>query len=184
MKQYKFINPYIDGQFKNVFDGSNQLDAAHNAWRSLSTHFTNNVPKFAFTLEGMNDGKLSHFLVEENVENNKVNFSISELNMGNKKKEEDALKKKVREVQQDKSMTGGRSRHRRRHRDREEEDDDDTTTTSTSDYYKFNKNMPPISYWWYNPYMYQNYLKNLYMPTFTAPLTPYVEIMLEQPLYG
>ena len=59
---YKFVNPHIEGDFKNLFSGKNHIDAARIAWEKLSTNFTNNLPKFAFTLEKVGDGKLYHFL--------------------------------------------------------------------------------------------------------------------------
>jgi hypothetical protein len=37
----------------------------------------------------------------------------------------------------------------------------------------------PISFWWYDPYVFR--IKKYYVPTWVAPLAPYVSIPLYMP---
>lgn len=184
--EYKLVNPYIEGKFKTIFSGNSQIDAAHNAWKSLSSYFMNNIPKFAFTLERVSDGKYHHFLVNEYInKKNVVNYKISEFNISNKKDEE-VLRKKIELIHKNKNnnnnnnnISGGRQK---RYEDDEDEDDDEFLEDTDTDLYRRIKyqrmiqQAQPILYWFYVPYIYRVYLNTFYVPTFITPLTPYIEI--------
>lgn len=170
---YKLVNPYIKGEFNTLFNEKSHLDAAKKCWENLSSHFTNNIPVFAFSMERVKDNKLHHFVVKESVKNNMVEYKISELDVNMSKKEENELRSQIKNVEND-EMKGGK---RRRFDD---DDDDDDTSSTTEAYYKYkynqivNRTNQPIVWWWYNPYPYR--LRTFFVPTFTVPLTPYVEI--------
>jgi hypothetical protein len=174
MSNYKLINPYIEGSLVTTFSGASRLDAACSAWNNLSKYITNNVPKFAFTLENINDGQLYHFLVKESLSgNNAADFKISELDLvlnGN------ILKQFRNRI----SLKGGR-KHRRHHKDKDEDDDESSSSSSTSEIFsavRLNKvysKAQPIVYWWYDPLIYE--IDSIYIPTFVTPLVPYIEIM-------
>jgi len=178
---YKLINPHIDGSMNLNFKGENAISAADETWNSLSKHLINNVPKFAFSLEKSSDGSLHHFVVSEMVGGNKnVNFSIDELKLNMTEPQEQSFKQFINEsASKRKSVQdGGARRHRY-------DDDDDSSLSSSSsseerDLYEKLKIMKmqskPISYWWYNPAVYG--INNLYVPTFKAPSSPYVQLNL------
>lgn len=171
MANYNLINPSIEGSLSTTFSGKSQLDAAVTAWNSISKYITNNVPQFAFTLENSNDGQLHHFLVKETLDGgNSASFDISEMDLKLNKKTETEFKK--RSAASKSKMSGGKKHHK--------DDDDDSSSSSSSSeifsalkLYKNRTRTYPISYWWYDPLVYR--LDYLYMPTFVAPLSPYVE---------
>ena len=175
MSNYNLINPSIQGNLENTFSGTNQLDAAVDAWDSLSKYITNTVPRFAFTLENTNDGQLHHFLVKENLSGgNSATYKITELDLNMKPSDVKAFKARINKFK--KSQAGGKKR-----KDKDEKDDDDDSTTSSSEAYSALKlykqaTKPlPIHYWWYDPIVYR--FDSFYVPTFVSPLTPYIEVI-------
>ncbi len=153
MPNYELVNPYIIGGMKNSFSATDSKSAADNAWSSLSQYITNNVPKFAFTLRNINDGKLSHFLVKEKLNKDKsVDYSIKELKLKLNKEQENYITKNIERIQ-----NGGKKK------DDSESDSSDSSSDSSDDsdsddiykkirYFK-NKNQP-LNYLWYSPLIY------------------------------
>lgn len=177
MSNYKLINPYIEGNMNSSFSANSGMDAAEKTWSTLSKHITNIVPQFAFTLENTSDGSFSHFLVKEKIgDKNSVNYNISELDKiaasGVKN-----FKKKLDNFVSSRNLSGGK-KHKRHHRD--EDDSSSTDSSSSSDIFRRMKlhqmlNAPqPITYWWYDPLIYK--LDSVFIPTFVAPINPYVEV--------
>ena len=177
MSNYKLINPYIEGNIVNTFSGKSQLDAASQTWNTISKYITNNVPQFAFTMENINDGQIHHFLVKESlVGGNSAKYDIKELTLKMKQSEESAFKNRIDTFKNSK-MRGGKKKH-----DKKDDDDDSSSSSSSSSeifsalklYNRKNKSYP-ISYWWYDPLVYR--LDSVYIPTFVAPIVPYIEVM-------
>lgn len=169
MSNYKLINPYIEGTMVTSFSGASHLDAACSAWNSLSKYITNNVPKFAFTLENINDGQLYHFLVKESLSGNRAaDYKISEINL---KLKADAISQFKNRL----SMRGGK-----KHRKHDDDDESSSSSSSTSDVFsaiklsKLYTKSQPIVYWWYDPLIYE--VESIYIPTFVAPIVPYIEV--------
>jgi hypothetical protein len=177
---YKLINPYIEGSLKTTVSGKTQLEAAKSAWNKLSKNFTNNIPKFAFTLKNVSDGKLCHFLVKEKTSNDTVNYTITELDISSSDKGVKDLKNKIKNLKQ----SGGKAKRRRKRSKHDDDDDDSSSDSDTDDLYnkiKYNNllnKMYPITYWWYDPIAYARYIDTFYAPNFVAPLSPYVEIQV------
>ena len=168
MAEYKLINPSIQGDLKTTVNAKTPLLAAKETWANLSKYFTNDVPTFAFTLEN-NEGGMYHFKVEETIKNNDAKFKIDMID--SKLKKEDLQKFKSR-VDKLPAMKGGK-KHKK--------DDDDTSTDSSSEgfdtlkaYKNLSKRIQPITYWWYDPYVYT--LPSVYIPTLIPTVVPYVEI--------
>lgn len=171
---YKLINPSIEGQLKTTFTAKSELDAANKAWTSVSKYISNNVPKFAFTLENTKDGSLSHFVVKEKLAGKKASFSISKLKLDTDARKDQDFKNRI-------AKQSGGKKHRKH--DGEKDDDSSSSSSSSSDVKLISPLSPfgfnnwyntPISYWFYDPYYYN--LDSLFIPTFVYPLTPYVEI--------
>lgn len=175
MVNYRLLNPHIEGNFKNLFSGKTPSIAAKDAWSSLSTHFTNNIPVFAFTLEKVNDNSLHHFRVEENKSGDTVNFSIHEHKMNLTPSQTQAFRDKIQSA---KPLDGGK-RKKKRYKDKDSDlfDDDDDFFDKIR-YQKYLHQNQPISWWYYNPLIY-DFLDSVYIPTFVVPLSPYVQISLD-----
>jgi hypothetical protein len=176
MSKYRLINPSIKGNMINSFSGKTYTDAAVDAWDTLSKYMTNNVPKFGFSIENTENGSLHHFMVQETLdEDDYAKYKISELDLKMKGADTKKFKERVKKFTES-EMEGGK-RHKHKHK---KHDDDDSSSSSSSDYFSALHlpnliNYPqPIVYWWYDPVIYN--LESVYIPTFVAPLTPYIEI--------
>ncbi len=60
----------------------------------------------------------------------------------------------------------------------EEDDDSSSISSEAVDTLKLYKNLTkrvqPITYWWYDPFVYN--LKSVYIPTLISTVVPYVEV--------
>ena len=181
MTVYDLVNPVLGGNINTSFQSKTPLEAAQSAWLHISQYFLNNVPKFAFTLKG-GDGKLHHYMVNEKVDEHKTaSYTISSLNVklnasqiSNFGKQVDSINGKINNDQQ-----GGKKHHSHKH------DVDDSSSSSSDEEledairslkYKAMTQSQPLYYFWYNPLMYNTV--DLYVPTFIAPISPYVHINL------
>ena len=182
MPDYYLVNPVIGGSLKTKFSGKNNLDAANKAYTSLSEYFNNNIPEFYFTLQEVSSdktqigaGKVSdykNFLVKESKKNNEVTYRITEYKVTNNSKQLKNFRSKLRKLA-NKFQLGGKIKY-----DPDSEifeDDSDSefyfppvkTSTILSN---------PISFWFYDPYAFR--IKKYYMPTYVAPLAPYITVPL------
>lgn len=178
MHKYKFVNPKIGEQFDDTVEAESPVEAAKKLWLRLAEFITGSIPQFSFTIEELGKGTLHSFQVEETPHGKITDYNIAEIRLNLTPTQEAKLLSYVENLHV--SQKGGK--HKRR---RYERDDDDGDSSTTEDVYnKFNMfqaiNRPqPISYLWYTPSIYN--LKKLYVPTFNAPLIPYVEISLTNP---
>lgn len=186
MSSYQVINPCITGKFNTSYSGKTPLEAATNFWDSLSNHITNNVPKFAFTMEG-GDGRLHHFIVEERVSKKNTHdgkINISELSLGLTADKISAFKNMCNKAKNNKF--GGA--HKKRYKDDDSSDSDDEINEEDHELdkklnlLKFRNVSQPIPYVWYFPAVYE--INKIYIPTFKIPLTPYVEIEVSSAIMG
>ena len=200
MPNFKLVNPYIFGGMKTTFKADKSSLAASNAWDELSQYITNNVPKFVFTLKNVKDGNLSHFVVKEKLSKDKlVKFSIKELKINLTRIEQTKFLDHITKLE---SQMGGNSDHKHKkddkdHKHKKDKKDDssssdssDSSDSSSSDesddddlvrrvrYFK-EKNQP-LNYLWYSPIIYNKdgALSSVYLPSFTYPIVPYLELSL------
>jgi len=195
MPEYQLVNPRIIGALNDTVEASNQLSAAEKAWKNISDHVTNNVPRFVFTLRNMDTNELYTFKITEKPNQKMADYSITELNdkkltKEQKNKFKNELKRSEKRVDELlNKMKGGR---KKRYKDIDKNDDEDEDDDDDSDelYEKVrmirNLNTPlPIVYWWYDPVVYKVFeLPSIYIPTFNAPLVPYVELNLSSAYLG
>ncbi|MBA42969.1 MAG: hypothetical protein CMF62_03040 [Magnetococcales bacterium] len=175
---------------KNLFSGNTPEDAAQKTWNRLSSYINQNVPRFAFSLERINDKKKFHFMVKETIKGGSVNYSLESLSFSNSEKKLNKFLDKVEQFKLKEKQVGGR---RKRYEDDDLDDDDlpdlddelpdlDDDDDDLDDDHKdmilqlYRTVSRPINYWYYNPVVYG--IDYIFMPTFTAPLIPYVEIDL------
>ncbi len=166
-KTFKLVNPYIKGDFDCNFDGSTPISAAKKCWSELSQYFTNNIPKFAFTMQDVKTGGFSHFVVNEKKEGDDVDFKIKKVTMH--KKNEKILQEKLKNMEND-TMSGGKHK---KHCDCEDDSD------SEIDYFYqslkgFHNYGMPFKWFWYAPTPYRT--SSCFIPTFTMPISPYIQI--------
>ena len=182
MPDYYLVNPVIVGSLNTKFSGKNNLDAANKAYSALSENFNNNIPEFYFTLQEVSSnktqiggGKVSdykHFLVKETKKKNEVSYRLVEYNVKNNSKELKKFRTEIKKLDK-KYQFGGKIK------------DDDFSSSSSdydSDYYfpKLRRSTiisNPISYWYYDPYVFR--IKRYFLPTYVAPLSPYVTVPLQ-----
>lgn len=178
MPEFQLINPSIRGNITNRFSGKTQMDAATEAWDTISKYMTNNVPKFGFSLENMENGNVSHFVIKEEMDDEDfANYKIKELDLKMKPSDVKKFKEKIKKMTST-EMDGGKKHKHKKHHD--DSSSSSSCSSTTSDYFsalKFPQAInyqQPIIYWWYDPLIYS--FESVYIPTFVAPLTPYIEI--------
>jgi hypothetical protein len=190
-KNFELINPYIEGTFKTIFTGNNAINAADVCFKSISTYIRNPMPSFYFTLKNMKGGKLHHFKVSEKLINgNTSDYVIAELDLNIEKQNIDTFEKKIdtlKSRQENKNnLKGGKSK-----KTLDDFDDDSSSSSSDSDEPKNYSNktyteyvyqpQQPILYYWYDPYIYN--IPTFYIPHFSLPVTPLVEINLSSAFF-
>lgn len=184
MNKYTFINPKIAGSLDSSIQSHSHVDAANGLWLKLSEHLTNNVPSFPFTIQNTNDGKLYSFEVTESSNGKNAEYSLNEIPLKLSGAGENKFKSYVQNL--DNIIQKG-GRENRKHR---RLDEDDSSSSSSSDEiinkYKLLRSLDyqqsPIVYWWYNPLVYN--VPRVYVPTFKAPLIPYIEIQTSSTFMG
>ena len=186
MPEYTLVNPIIQGTMKTQFSGKNSLEAANKAYAKLSENFNNNIPKFYFTLQEMKTeksvlggGKASdytHFMVSESKKANQVNFRITEHKVKDNEKQFKKFKESVKKISKQNQEGGKKSKKdKEKYDDFDDDDDDDYEFPKYKSSYSYSY---PISSWWYDPYVYKIKSSYYYLPTYVAPLSPYVSVPL------
>lgn len=181
---FELINPYIEGEFKRIFNGSESIKAAKKCYMSMSEYIRSPIPKFHYTLKNIKTGKYHHFVVREKLKkNNNADFSIEEIKINHTKDELKQFENKLETFKQ-KNQKGGR----RRKYDDSSEDSDYLDDEDSSEYYdRYRHSYPyrtdqPILYYWYEPLLYK--INRFYVPHFVLPLSPLVEVNLSSAFFG
>lgn len=188
VKSFKLVNPRIIGSLNTNIEGSDATDAAHKAWATISEHITGNVPQFTFTLEDTTDKKLFSFQVTEAATGKYADYTISPVEMKLTQDQEATFRKELSRLdkinRQMKNKQHGGDKNKKRYLDDSSSSDSDDDISVYDKLKLFNAiNKPkPIIYWWYTPLVYD--IDRFYVPTFVAPLMPYVEINLSSAFFG
>lgn len=166
MPQYKLINPVMKGNMNTTVKAKDELAAANKMWQEMSQYFSNNVPKFAFSMEKASGG-VSHFMVKESLKNNdNASYEISELSINLSKANNNLFKERCGRAQN--KSVGGKKKHNKDDESSSEDDIYDIIAKKSASL------VTPIHYVWYDPYIYN--FDSVYFPTFVHPWTPYVEL--------
>jgi hypothetical protein len=181
--RYRLVNPIIKGEIDTLYSGNDALEAANDAFVNISKYFSNSTPDFIFSLQRLKDNKLFHFNVNENRDENIVNYKVSYHNVDLDKSKQSSFLNKIEEVYNSESLPGlkdiqsGGKKHRK-YDDSSSDDSSDSSDSSDSVFkykkYKHKFQQYPIYYYWYDPSIYD--IKNFYVPSFVNPLSPYVLI--------
>ena len=167
------------------FKGKDSLEAANKAYQEVSQYLGNSMPDFKFTLKRMSkDGRVvggsensfKHFQVKEKREGgSNISYAITEIEMNPKIKIEHFQESLNKVVHQDTKLSGGKSG--KKYVKGNDYDDDDEDLSDYFDRSDRPRKGPlvyePISYYWYNPYLYP-FSDKFYVPTFVLPLQPRV----------
>lgn len=173
---YVLVNPHIEGKFQSKIKAKNSLEAAHILYKNLSEHFNNSVPKFHFSVQkgSSGDGKLYHFQVKEDRNENEVNFKIEPMEI----RDEESVTRFQSKLETFKAKFG-QDGGKKKSKDKDDSDSD--WDDSSDDFYRRARSYvpatQPIYYWWYDPYVYR--LDSVYIPTFYSYVVPYIELSLK-----
>ena len=186
-QDYYLVNPLIGGTIKTKFSSKSDIDAAKKAYDSISEYFSNNIPEFNFTLQKIasenvqvGSGKVSdyiHFKAVEKKNGNQVNFRLIPLKVTQNSKQLKTFRDNLKGLG-NKIQLGGKKKYY----DDFDDDFDEDSDSDTDFPVRYNRSLysTPISYYYYDPYVYKS-LAKYYVPTFIAPITPYIQIPLYFP---
>ncbi len=160
---YILVNPKLSNSSINS-KKKNETEAAEEIWSQLSSNIKNYTPKFYFTIQEAGASKLTHFVVQESLENNRVKYNLKQFK--GKKIDEKAFSNELKQE-------GGK---RHRHRD----DDDSSSSSSSSEEVVFtfpagktHKDLLTLTYY---PTIYG--VPNVLFPTFATTFAPFTNIKL------
>lgn len=166
--KYILLNPSIKGKnFKS--DEKTAEGAASDIWGRFSKNIKNYSPEFYFTIKNASTNKMYHYQVNEELQNEKVKFTINKFNC-NKENEKVLLDSLDSEV-----LEGGKH-HRRKHKD----DDSSSSSSSSSRDISFrlghrNSLYNTLSLTYY-PSIYG--VRNIFIPSFVTRFTPFINVGL------
>jgi hypothetical protein len=154
----KLSNSSIKSQKKN------SSEAAEDIWSKLSSNIKNYTPKFYFTIQEAGSSDLSHFIIKESIEGDKVKYNLKEFK--GKKIDDNSLLKELKQE-------GGRRKHKYY------DDDDSSSSSSSSSELVFTfpagKTHKDLLLTYY-PTIYG--VPNVVLPTFVSSFVPFTNIKL------
>lgn len=178
---YRLINPYVEGSMDKIFKASDSFKAGKKAYREISKYFTNSVQTMNMVLQNVQSKELSHFhITEKRGNDDSIDYGIVQLRDS---VPADIEKQLINNVSKLEKQSGGKRHH---HRD----EDDDSSSSSDSDnseseYYRRRSEIYPVSKFVYFHLPYVKYTGlspndyRLFMPVFSWPISPTVEIRLD-----
>ena len=126
---FTLINPHINNI--NFTSSKKNPDlAAEGIWSAFSKNITEHVPNFYFTIMNKKDNSLYHYNVTENVENQNVKYTISNLKNSNK------FDKELLEDYNNMHTKGGGHKHKKSD---SSSSSDSSDSSSSSDGYSLGK---------------------------------------------
>lgn len=174
---YRLINPYVEGSMDTTVRASNSFSAGKKLYNNISKFFTNHVENFYMTLQNLETKELSHFKIGEKAGNKGfVDYNLVKLD---ENFNQDLEKKLITNVEKLEKQSGGKRYYN---------DDDSPSESSTEDTDYFKYPLQPISkfVYFYLPYYRLNVvgvnpidLNRLFVPTFSLPVNPSLEIRLD-----
>uniref|UniRef100_A0A6C0CBJ4 Uncharacterized protein n=1 Tax=viral metagenome TaxID=1070528 RepID=A0A6C0CBJ4_9ZZZZ len=183
---YRLINPYVEGSIDTIVSAKNARSAGKHLYNAVSKYFTNHVEDFNFAIQNIKSKDITHFKINEKrdgTNTNTVDYNMIQL-------PDEVLSAKLNEKLMDKvdeleKQTGGKGHF----------DDDSSISDSSSsdDYLRRRDNIyvhPITRFTYFNlPYLYNtttkfiglnaNDYKSLFMPVFSWPISPVVEIRMD-----
>lgn len=115
---YILVNPRLSNSSIKS-SKKNCSEAAEDIWSKLSANITNHTPNFYFTIQEGGSSKLSHYVINESVEGEKVKFNLKQFK--GKKVDNESL---LTELKQE----GGK-----KHKHRDEDSSSSSSSSSSSE---------------------------------------------------
>jgi hypothetical protein len=178
---YRLVNPTIQGDMKTSVKSKNSATAARTLYKNLSEHFSNNIPKFHFTIQkgGSGKGKYYHFVVKEMKTNaDEVSFNIEPYTIENESYLIGEFEGKLKSFTSKFQKAGGKAKKSSK-KSRKSTEDSEFFDSDEEIYVNAQTYRPivgsPMYYWWYDSKLYN--LKSLYLPTFYPYVLPYVQVV-------
>jgi hypothetical protein len=165
--KYILLNPSIKGKkFKS--EEKTAEGAASDIWGRFSKNIKNYSPEFYFTIKNASTNKMYHFQVTEELQNEKVKFTINKFSCDkdNEKVLLDSLDSEI--------MKGGK--HHRRHKDKDSSSSSSSSSSDLSFKLGKNRNLYNTLSLTYYPSIYG--VRNIFIPTFVTRFTPYINVGL------
>lgn len=178
---YRLINPYIEGSLDTIVHSKNAYRAGIKAYTRLSDYFTNHVENLNMTIMNVETKQLNHYSIKEKREGDAIDFSIVSIPDNLPQKTEADLINNINKMEK---QSGGK---KKKHRSRDDDSSDSSSSSSdsssfSSDYF----NVLPITKFVYFHLPYYKLINispidrnKLFLPIFTLPLTPTIEINLD-----
>jgi hypothetical protein len=180
---YRLINPHVEGSLNTIVRAKNSFRAGTKIYEAMSKYFTNHVENFHFTIQNLETKDLTHFRVNEKKgKDNTVDFNLvrHEGNLSS-----DIEKKLIASVDKMDKQSGGKKK-----KSSNKTDDSDSSDSESSDESEYAIKIPilPINrfVYYYLPYyklklVGMNPLETakLFMPMFSLPINPTLEIKLD-----
>lgn len=161
---YILVNPRLSNSSINS-ERNTESEAAEDIWSQLSSNIKNYTPKFYFSIQEAGSSKLTHFVVKESIENERVKYNLKEFK--SKKLDEKTF---LNELKQE---GGKKGKHRY-------DDDSSSSSSSSSEEVVFtfpagktHKNLLTLTYY---PTIYG--VPNVVFPTFATTFAPFTNIKL------
>lgn len=195
--KYLLVNPFLHGDIKPIFKGKNSLEAANEAYKSISQYFGNNNPEFIFTLQkiksksDIGNGKNSdyvHFKVNEkrSISNEKaIKFNLQEINFNSSdnkimKDFKNNLKNTIISIKEKSKDTkkGGMIDDDLFDDDDflDDDDEDELFLYDIYEYPRYRRRSNLYGYYYY-PFLYKRFFSTYFhIPTFIPNIIPYVYI--------
>lgn len=176
---YSLINPHLEGNFNNNFEGSTPMNAAKNVYNEISKYFNNNVPKYYFTLQNNEDKSYHHFEVREKKNGSQVNYNITSHKPTYKIDMDNFNAPLNKYIGGKHSGTLSKIAKRLKHEDSSSSDSDSSSSSSSDSDDWVRTKVSPIRLWWYDPSIYR--IPRVIIPTLN--IRPYVVIPYYRTFY-
>ena len=165
---YILVNPKLSNSSIKS-EKKNSSEAAEDIWSKLSSNIKNYTPKFYFSIQKAGNSDLSHFVIKESIEGDKVKYNLKEFN--GKKIDENSFLKELKQE-------GGRSKHKHKHKYYDDDDSSSSSSSSSSELvftFPAGKTHKDLLLTYY-PTIYG--VPNVVLPTFVSSFVPFTNIKL------
>jgi hypothetical protein len=178
---YRLINPRITGSINKLVHAKNPYSAGKKIYNEMSEFFTNHMENFYMTVMNVENKELTHYGIKEKRNGDVIDFF---LNILPNNLPDETEKKLIEQSMKIGKQYGGRKHHHHRSDDSSDSSSSDDSLSSSSDIAVYNM-LPITRFVYFNlPYyklinISQNDYNKLFLPVFTLPLSPVVEVRFD-----
>ena len=183
---YRLINPYVEGSIDTITRSSNAFGAGKKLYNTISNYFTNHVEDFYMTIQNLETKNLTHFKInEKRSKGNNVDFNLSKIEG---QFPSDINNKLISSVDKLEKQSGGKKHKHHKDKSTTSVSSSSSSSSSSSDDYYLKIPLLPISRftYFYLPYYKLNVgglnpidISRIYMPMFSLPINPTLEVRFD-----